>query len=519
MLRLFLGALALTLAASGAPAFEPKPPGSGETADLPAAVHMRNVGGSDGSGLCVFTSGQHAALFQNVTELKGFRKWMEGQPGGGYPQKWDAMVATYCKLKGVAVPQYIQHTGGDVEFLEKSLKTSRIVCITYAGHDTRYGNETIAHMVNLVFLDDTRAAILDNNFPGEMYWMTRKELEDRWRGVDAKGNDLVVRDRWGRGFPVGGGWAITFLQSPPTPHAPKVAAAWGDDEVSSAPRKCDCPNGCACPKGSDGCSCVREGQTVFGQCANGLCNRFPAPQVPQGVPVVVDASKDGWVSASDGAWKLYDRGTFKGQWDDRGWHEAAPGGAIFVETKPLPEGVNPPVSAFLTGVDAAKVPKAHKYHLNGRELPQHAAFSALTDSPVDDTARWHLAFVGDAKTLIAAKAKVDALPADLRAKLHVQYYDPAVWQAKELTTVVTLKAPTSNRFSRTVGSSDLLDDVVKLLSLPGGPLWVEPVVVPTPVIPDAPANPNAPNSPTPWVAIVAAVVAVYLWFKRKVVSK
>ena len=315
--------------------------------------------------------------------------------------------------------------------------------------------------------------------------------------MDDAGRELVVRDRWGRGFPVGGGWAITFLAAPPTPHEVKTASF--DDECVVY-KKCDCGNGCDCPKSSYGCSCASVPPVVFGQCVNGRC----------GVPVVVDATKDGWIAGTDGAWLLYDRGTLKGQWDDRGWHEAAAGG-VLVETKPLPEGIELP-NRFLTGVDSAKVPKVHKYSLNGQELPQHVAFSAL-DSPLDDTSRWHLAFKGDAKTLLAAKLIVEALPADVRAKLNVQYYDPSTWQAKELGAAVTLKAPTSTRFSKTLGTSDLLDDVLKLLALPGGPLWVEPVAPVTP--PDAPVAPVVPAQ-TPWVAIVGALIAIWLWLKRKV---
>ena len=99
--------------------------------------------------------------------------------------------------KYAAGSEYVQHTGGDEEFLRLALKTQRMPGRTYAGRDSRY-NGPIAHMVNLVYLDDTSAAILDNNFPDKPLWMTRKEFLDRWRDH-------------------GGGWAVVLLNSPPPP--------------------------------------------------------------------------------------------------------------------------------------------------------------------------------------------------------------------------------------------------------------------------------------------------------------
>src|SRR5574338_1184024 len=71
------------------------------TADLPAGQHHRNVGGSDGAGLCVYTSFWHAALWQSVREVYEFRAYMERRPGGSYPEKFDATLAAYCKSKGI----------------------------------------------------------------------------------------------------------------------------------------------------------------------------------------------------------------------------------------------------------------------------------------------------------------------------------------------------------------------------------------------------------------------------------
>lgn len=174
------------------------PNGQESTCDLPSELRMRNTGGmgpqgpGSGAGLCVFTSAEHAARWQQEEKMYGFQKKMMHEQGGGYPQKFDAMAAKYCNGA-----EYVQHTGGSEKFLELALKTGRMPSVTYAGNDSRY-NGLIAHMVNLVHLDETSAAILDNNFPAKYLWMSREEFLERWR------------ER-------GGGWAVVLLASPPPP--------------------------------------------------------------------------------------------------------------------------------------------------------------------------------------------------------------------------------------------------------------------------------------------------------------
>src|SRR5262249_53941041 len=70
------------------------PDGAAEiTCDLPAAEKKRNASGRDGSGLCVFTSIEWAARWQNERRLFDFQKQMRAEPGGGWPQKVDRMIA------------------------------------------------------------------------------------------------------------------------------------------------------------------------------------------------------------------------------------------------------------------------------------------------------------------------------------------------------------------------------------------------------------------------------------------
>lgn len=164
------------------------------TCDLPVSERMRNTGGRDGAGLCVFTSVQNAARYQNETRLVNFQADMRKEPGGGYPAKVDTMIARY----GKGTP-YLQYEGKDSAVLRAALATGRMPSVTYNGHDPHYRG-SIAHMVNLVHLDSRWAVVLDNNFIGEqeLVWLTPDDFLQRWRGN-------------------GGGWAVVLLAPPPPP--------------------------------------------------------------------------------------------------------------------------------------------------------------------------------------------------------------------------------------------------------------------------------------------------------------
>jgi hypothetical protein len=166
--------------------------------DLAPDYRKANIS-SKGLGCCVFRSGDHAAHYQNIPALYGWPEWMvaHGIPGGGWPDKVDDLIPRIAKDRGLPVPTYVQHTGGNPEFLELALKTGRMVCVNYNGRDDFYRGP-IAHVVNLVYLDDKRAAILDNNRIGVYVWMTRDEFLSRWRGPS-------------------GGWAYVLLGSPCPP--------------------------------------------------------------------------------------------------------------------------------------------------------------------------------------------------------------------------------------------------------------------------------------------------------------
>lgn len=171
--------------------------------DLPAALHLKNVGGSDGAGLCVFTSISHSARWCNVGLLADFRDWMKKYPGGGYPTKVDQKIAQIAKEKGVTPPSYLNVEGGKeiLDVLRAACASGRMPGVTYSFSPTkRYGGQKIAHMVSLVHLDDKHACVLDNNFPGidKYEWMSVEEFLRTFTG--------------GRS-----GWAVILLDPGPPP--------------------------------------------------------------------------------------------------------------------------------------------------------------------------------------------------------------------------------------------------------------------------------------------------------------
>lgn len=169
--------------------------------DLPRVLHVKNVGGSDGAGLCVFTSIQHSAYWQRVEPFQGFQAFMRSQRGGGWPEKVDAMAKMLCTKQGVEKPLYLQVQSNDLDVLRLACKTGRMPAITYAYSPTkRYGGQKIAHMVNLVAAGVGQGpdgkgwwVILDNNYPGSYEWMSEAEFTRAYRG-GAQGWCVILLD-------------------------------------------------------------------------------------------------------------------------------------------------------------------------------------------------------------------------------------------------------------------------------------------------------------------------------------
>ncbi len=175
------------------------PDGTQVQCDLPKELHLQNCGGSDGAGLCVFTSLNHSAYWQNIVPLQKFRDWMRRYPGGGYPDKVTRMMAKYCQEQGVAVPDTIQIESRDLDKLELACKTGRMPGVTFSFSPAgRYGGRPISHMVSLAGANlgpNKLFVTLDNNFPGTYEWMSRKDFTRTYCGQ-------------------GQGWAVIFAGHP-----------------------------------------------------------------------------------------------------------------------------------------------------------------------------------------------------------------------------------------------------------------------------------------------------------------
>ena len=494
--------LAVASVASGAEFYtvpQPEYQGTRFNVDLPAALHMRNVGSQvDGFGLCVPTSLEVAfARWQNDSALSGYRAWCERRPGGSYPDKTANDIREFCRLTGRPEPLYIQHTGGDSEFLALALKTRRAVGMTYAGADNFYGG-AIAHMVTGAHYDPKGdwAAVIDNNRPGNWVVMRPKTLEHRWKGEDDNGNDLTVRDRFGRRFAVGGGWVVVNL-APPPPPVP-VAAPWNAE--------------------------FQVGQCPGGRCPAPVLRLAPTPALPY-------PDRDGWVPVefADGSkgTKKYDKGRFLGLLDDAGWHPAvgpdsweavaqaapadAPGGPRMV-------GDDCP-----TGVDATRVGKAGKftYTVNGtHDLDRNGAFTLVGNvgALTDDSGKSHLTVVipvGGEDGKAQKKALTVAVLSDARFKpyagrVHFQVYtaDDTIVKGR-VSSAVTLQDPADKK-GRVIATGDAidLDTIFRVLKA------LDAATKPDPK-PDDPAKPDGPADPkVDWsltVLISLALAALLRW--------
>lgn len=170
--------------------------------DLPREFQLKNVGGTDGAGLCVWASMQHTATWQQIAAIDGVFKFMQSQRGGGWPSRVDQIVPLMAKRNGQQPPDYLQVENRDpLAMLKLACKTGRMPGVTYSYSPTgRYGGGQIAHMVSLVHASDKWFAILDNNFPGTIEWMDPATF-------------LKVHTRNGRE----NGWHYTFLADPPPP--------------------------------------------------------------------------------------------------------------------------------------------------------------------------------------------------------------------------------------------------------------------------------------------------------------
>lgn len=179
------------------------PNGNEIALDLPRMCRVKNRGGSDGKGLCVFASAKHSAVWAHVEPLEEIFEYMWTRPGGGWPDKLKQTILDICREKGEPPPRFINYEGRELSVLRVAIDNGHMPGITYyRSASGRYSGQRISHMVSLVHLDDQWAGILDNNFPGEIEWVDVRTFHEVWTGGQ------------------GNGWAFILI-SPGPPPPPK----------------------------------------------------------------------------------------------------------------------------------------------------------------------------------------------------------------------------------------------------------------------------------------------------------
>ena len=420
------------------------PDGTEVACDLPALEHIKNVGGRDGAGLCVFTSIEHSGRWQNCEGLRGFQAKMRSELGGGYPEKVDHMMRKY-----IPEAKYIQYSGNDPAVLDLAIKTGRMPAVTY-GYSERYGGR-VAHMVNLVHIDEKVACILDNNFIGadRLEWMSRGEFLRRWK-LD------------------GGGWAVVVLNPPPPPvpanMTPMTELA---KNRSGAIAELAGPNGRLVygSWGPSGCGSVEpvdfetarqrfslqkstaetQMQRIFNR---GRDVRLPseesqyAEQEKFSSPVAASLLGAGcdWKLRRDDPNRLYlyRNGVQIGGWDEseKRWMDYNDGSQKWTDGCPpwyasqRTENRNPKVGQVFFGVDRRQVPQTETFSVNGQRVEfRNIKEAFVSDTLSDDSGKLRITLCGtkEACDSILSDMKSDPAMASMSSKFLIQAYRPGTW--------------------------------------------------------------------------------------------
>lgn len=191
--RVLIACLALVVSASDASAQRPDRRGEvaidspeyqgvKANAPIPAELHIRNEGGSDGAGLCVISSILANGRYQHVPGLEGGKEsalWRSAKerPGGYYPEKLAALVDEVMPGE-----KYASYVGTDPKILEElSAKGYPIGATMNTG--ALYNYAPIHHMISLAHYEHGKgkwACVVDNNDPGKFHWMPSEEYDRRW---------------------------------------------------------------------------------------------------------------------------------------------------------------------------------------------------------------------------------------------------------------------------------------------------------------------------------------------------
>lgn len=158
---------------------------------VPPEIRQKNTGGSDGAGLCVIASVTTAGRYQGVPGIDRLWEAAKQRPGGYYPEKLEALVGEI--LPGEKFGSYV---GKDTKVVENLVRSGYVVGTT-TNTGAIYGGQPIHHMVDTVHLDESAAAIIDNNKPEVEIWTDRSTYDERF--VDGEE-----------------GWAFVWSRSPPS---------------------------------------------------------------------------------------------------------------------------------------------------------------------------------------------------------------------------------------------------------------------------------------------------------------
>jgi hypothetical protein len=177
--------------------------GKAANAPVPASMHQRNAGGSDGAGLCVIASAVTGGRYEGQgAAVEKLWERARREPGGYSPEKFDRLAARAAPELG-----YAHYLGGDYDVLKRWNAAGHPVNVTWST-SSLYGGMPVAHMVTGSHFDDRAAAIIDNNDPGKWYWVPRPEFERRWKGM-------------------GGPWALAIERASVGAIAPWLVVAGG----------------------------------------------------------------------------------------------------------------------------------------------------------------------------------------------------------------------------------------------------------------------------------------------------
>jgi hypothetical protein len=491
--------------------------------DMPLSLRKHNIGGSDGSGLCVFTSIQNAARCQHVTTLEDFQHFMSSRPGVGYPQKVDAMIAACAKQSSGGPVRYLQYQGTDPTPIRLALEAGRLPCITYDGRDKVHYSGHIEHMINCVYFSDKPdglVAVLDNNFIGDdqLVWMTIPEFTSRWIGgagrtgwmvllldpgvppipsiySPPKGSEMNALLLSAAALLAAPGYDTSFAQYAPQP----VAGAWGSCSTGSC-SSCSsgsCPGG-ICPSG--GCPNCPPAATRY------MLHRLDGSYVPcdaQGVPLDAPAAKP--VPAKSGCRCATNGGIcpcIDGQCGD-GLCPTAPRA-----------GDDAPTPNF--GLMPLKMSDIEHWTLDGQTVPRHEGFEAIRggapDLPQDKLLPWLVGYGLDAPTeaLIKTAKGVRSVNYPIGSAMAMDRDGKQKWLSNAVCVLTADGATVGS-----VQAADVAEFVGRLNKLPEGwdasklPDLLHPKPTPKPAPAPAPDGPDvspAADDALPVLGLVALAI-------------